>query len=306
MYKFFCMNTNIQAFDLPENTHSKVEKLFRKSEQTLSRFHSSSELSQLNHSFQVPFICSPILFEAVKVAHLYYEKTSGLFNPYLGKQISSIGYDRSFEKIKPININSERLCRLQEKKKDIISFHAGMKCITIQDSVYIDLGGIAKGWTAQCIKEVLKQDGYKSGVLVAGGDIVAWGKKQKIHLEHPGDKHASICSFELTRDAGIATSSIIKRRWHSLEGITYHHILDPRTSQPCHSDLQQVSVMAPTLTEAEVLAKCMLILGWQDGLSMLNKFQKQKPLAAIALTKRGEIVSDGDLSYFIKGGSLVC
>ncbi|PKG21709.1 FAD:protein FMN transferase [Niallia nealsonii] len=303
MYEFSCMNTTIQAFDLPKNTQSKVEKLFRKSEQTLSRFHSSSELSQLNHSFQIPFMCSPILFEAVAIAHLYYEKTNGLFNPYLGKQISSLGYDRSFEKIKPININSEKLCDFQKNNKSI-SFHIGMKSITIEDNMYIDLGGIAKGWTAQCIKEVLKQDGYKSGVLAAGGDIVAWGKKQKIRLEHPCHKNASICSFELTTDAGIATSSIIKRRWHSLEGNTYHHILDPRTSLPCYSDLQQVSVMAPTLTEAEVLAKCMLILGWQDGLSMLSKFHK--PLAAIALTKRREVVSDGDLSYFIKGGSLVC
>jgi len=96
----------------------------------------------------------------------------------------------------------------------------------------------------------------------------------------------------------------MKRRWYSSEGKTYHHILDPKNFLPSNSDLQQVSVIASTLTEAEVLTKCMLVLGWQDGLSMLRKFRK--PLAAIALTKRGEIISEGDLSHFIKGGSLVC
>ena len=303
MYEFSCMNTAIQAFGLPEDTRPKVERLFRKSEQTLSRFHSSSELSQLNQSCSRPFICSPILFEAVKIAHLYYEKTNGLFNPYLGKQMASIGYDRSFEEIAAINIQSNQLGNFQENKATI-SLNNGMKSITLESNMHIDLGGIAKGWTAQCIQEVLKQDGYKSGGLAAGGDIIVWGKNQRIRLEHPCDKHAAICSFKLTADAGIATSSIMKRRWHSLEGHTYHHILDPRTSMPCHSDLQQVSVIASTLTEAEVLAKCLLILGWQDGLAMLSNFHK--PLAAIALTTEGKLVSGGNLSHFIKGGSFLC
>jgi thiamine biosynthesis lipoprotein len=47
-----------------------------------------------------------------------------------------------------------------------------------------------------------------------------------------------------------------RRRWAKV-----HHIIDPRTGLPADSGLQEVSVVANTGYEAEVIAKTALLLG---------------------------------------------
>jgi thiamine biosynthesis lipoprotein len=61
----------------------------------------------------------------------------------------------------------------------------------------------------------------------------------------------------LLKDLGAATSGTTKRRW----GEGRHHLIDPRTGAPAVTDLIEVSVLAPTALEAEILAKTALILG---------------------------------------------
>jgi thiamine biosynthesis lipoprotein len=60
----------------------------------------------------------------------------------------------------------------------------------------------------------------------------------------------------LLRNLGAATSSTRKRRWGHL-----HHLIDPRTGLPAATRLEEVSVVAETALDAEVLAKTVLISG---------------------------------------------
>src|SRR6266403_1971655 len=60
----------------------------------------------------------------------------------------------------------------------------------------------------------------------------------------------------MLRDQGAATSSVRRRRWGEL-----HHLIDPRTGLPSRSGLEEVSVVAATGCEAEVVAKTALLLG---------------------------------------------
>jgi thiamine biosynthesis lipoprotein len=65
----------------------------------------------------------------------------------------------------------------------------------------------------------------------------------------------------LLRDIGAATSGTGGRRW----GERLHHLIDPRTGLPANTDLTEVSVLASTGAEAEVLAKTALLLGRDAG-----------------------------------------
>ncbi len=60
----------------------------------------------------------------------------------------------------------------------------------------------------------------------------------------------------LLRNLGAATSSSRKRRWGDL-----HHLIDPRTGLPAATRLEEVSVVAETALDAEVLAKTVLLSG---------------------------------------------
>lgn len=297
---FTCMNTTIRTFDLPAESVRKITHLFKKSERTLSRFNQTSELSQLNNTKNIPFLCSSILFEAIRIADFYYAVTKGIYNPYLGKQLIALGYDRSFELLEA-NPDEEASPSLNANIRPLL-IDAGMRSITLKQDIQIDLGGIAKGWTAQCIAELLQEDGIRSGAISAGGDICAWGleyKKRVVKIDHPRRTEETIASIELHRDAGIATSSIVKRNWVTAGGRRHHHILDPRTGMPSTSNLIQATVIAPTLTEAEAMAKCMLILGWEEG---LKRFNDNKNIAFIVLTEEDRCLSGGNLHLYTNEG----
>ncbi len=60
----------------------------------------------------------------------------------------------------------------------------------------------------------------------------------------------------MLRDQGAATSSVRRRRWGEL-----HHLIDPRSGLPATSGLEEVSVVAASGFEAEVVAKTALLLG---------------------------------------------
>jgi thiamine biosynthesis lipoprotein len=60
----------------------------------------------------------------------------------------------------------------------------------------------------------------------------------------------------MLRDQGAATSSVRRRKWGEL-----HHLIDPRTGLPSSSGLEEVSVIAASGCDAEVVAKTALLLG---------------------------------------------
>ena len=64
--------------------------------------------------------------------------------------------------------------------------------------------------------------------------------------------------FVTVRDAGIATSGTSGRRWPG-----GHHLIDPRTAAPAHTDITAISVIAQTALHAEILAKGACLIG--DG-----------------------------------------
>ena len=62
------------------------------------------------------------------------------------------------------------------------------------------------------------------------------------------------------RDQAVATSGIDRRRWQR-KGVWQHHLIDPRTGRPSHSDLESVVVVGNEVMWAEVYAKAALIAG---------------------------------------------
>lgn len=269
------MNTTISTFYLNDKTSSLVESWFHYSEDVFSRFLPESELSQLNRSQGKLFIPTTILFDLLVTANRFYKETNGLFNPYLCEIICDLGYDRSFEKLNSREMKGRR-------KKNVIPFNPltfdmRMKSVRLSNAS-IDLGGIAKGWTAQQIADQLQKNDVQKGAISAGGDIVLWGDMEQgwdISIAHPHLLDNDLFSLKVMKDAGIATSSTLKRSWKTAGGKKRHHIIDPRSLQSSESDLVQVTVLAPDLTTAEVYAKCILILGWDDGLKWLQEKHPQ-------------------------------
>jgi thiamine biosynthesis lipoprotein len=124
----------------------------------------------------------------------------------------------------------------------------------------------------------------------AGGDVALVG--------HPPDQAGWLLEVEGLPDgdpiatlrlsnAGVATSSVLKRRWSGPFG-TAHHIIDPRTGLPVRSDLLTATVIAPRATTAEWAAKAVLISGAERGLVLAQAWG----FAAIGLREDGTTVKN--------------
>ncbi|WP_051330758.1 FAD:protein FMN transferase [Aneurinibacillus terranovensis] len=294
MHSFKAMNTVFWTMHLPQREQQQVESWVQYVEDKLSRFRATSELSRLNQSGGKPFVPSALLYTVLRMAEAYYRETDGLFSPFLGEEIRRLGYDRTFEELSPAVGEAQIYSRiLQRKQRDInhpVQFNRMMKSVTLSPGVFLDFGGIAKGWSVQKISGWLKEDGITRGLINAGGDIVAWdedgGSGWEITVANPMEPERNLARFTLSGCAGVATSSTRKRRWTDAAGTTQHHILDPRTGKPTASDLVQVTVIAPDVTTAEVYAKCLLVLGTKEAKHWLAC--RQPDLGVIAVEKHGK------------------
>jgi thiamine biosynthesis lipoprotein len=95
-------------------------------------------------------------------------------------------------------------------------------------------------------------------------------------------------------DGAVCTSTTLRRRWQ-IDGMTMHHVIDPRTGRPTCSDLSFASVIAGSARAAEVLAKSVLLAGSQRAFDLVER----SAAAALAVDAHGEIVTSSQFSTFI-------
>jgi len=236
-------------------------------EDRLSRFRPQSELMQFNARAGEWVSLSELLFENVHQAKHMARLTDGLFNPLVLPALLANGYDRSFEQLYPM------LKHLPAPIADWRDIDLDVKTMQarIPARSAIDLGGIAKGWSAQYIADQLAEHG--PCLVNIGGDIVARDAPAGL----PGwqiDVADRDGSEDLTalwlHDAAIVTSGVDYRRWTTMDGQTRHHIIDPLTGEPARTDVRTVTIIHPHAPTAEAYAKAVLLKGSEAGLHWLG------------------------------------
>ncbi len=68
----------------------------------------------------------------------------------------------------------------------------------------------------------------------------------------------------------IATSGIDYRRWKQGDR-QQHHLIDPRTGEPAHTDVLTATVIHADAPTAEAYTKALVLLGSEPGLNWLNQ-----------------------------------
>lgn len=136
--------------------------------------------------------------------------------------------------------------------------------VTIPADAKVDLGGIAKGFTSARVMEIFRENGVESGILSLGGNVQALGTKPdgslwRVGLQDPADERALFATLELA-DKAVITSGAYERNFEQ-NGITYHHIIDPRTGYPAESGLSSVTIVSDDGTLADGLSTALFIMG---------------------------------------------
>lgn len=291
------MNTDILTAGLSKSTASNVFSWFQTMEQQFSRFLPESELSRVNRLAGTDVAVSARFIQVLHDALYYHEQTDGLFSPFLGSTLHHLGYRKTFETISQHTVKD---AGSPETVLQPMTVDFDERLLNISPQNLLDFGGFVKGWSVEQIAGKVKQDGKTFGLIDAGGDLMAWSDHNSepswlVGIAHPYDDHSPIVKLKLKVQTGIATSSSVKRRWHSGTA-ELHHIIDPRTHLPAQSDCVQVTVIGKTLVPCEVYAKCLMILGSEKGAEWLKN--KRADLAYIIVGKDGRLTMSANLAEY--------
>ncbi|QBB72557.1 FAD:protein FMN transferase [Pseudolysobacter antarcticus] len=128
--------------------------------------------------------------------------------------------------------------------------------VRLHRALWIDLGGIAKGYAVDCAIRILRNAGATAGGVNAGGDLAVFGAAaQTVHVRDPRAPQNTLPLLEL-RDAAVATSAGYFERRRAATGWLGPHVHGKRRGAVgTHSS---VSVIAPSCMHADALTKIVL------------------------------------------------
>lgn len=294
MWTFRAMNTDVTISapalgDADEQRLAQdVARLFAETERRFSRFRDDSELSRLNRATE-PVVVSPELLELLLAARAHSARTAGLFDAAIGGALAAAGYDRSFapgildrDASEPPPLHAQ------------ISIDEPSRRVTRPAGTRLDFGGFLKGRTVD------RAAALTAGPVAidAGGDAMLRGARWLVDVEDPRDARVTLVTL-LVEDRAIATSASNRRRWRVGSAVA-HHLIDPRTGQPSRSDLAQVTILAPTVERADVMAKVVFLLGAADGAALVAR---NDDLGAVLVTETGELRLVGNVKVAPRGAA---
>ncbi|TKB09967.1 FAD:protein FMN transferase [Desulforhopalus sp. IMCC35007] len=149
-------------------------------------------------------------------------------------------------------------------------YDAGSIVFTKSD-MGITLDGIAKGFIVDKASEVLKANGVSNHLINAGGDIrtsgkAAQGKAWTVAVQDPSKKN-EYPDIITMQDGAIATSGNYEI-YYDKEKL-FHHIVNGQTGHSPHLS-SSVSVVAPTVMDADALATSVFVMGPAAGVAFIN------------------------------------
>jgi len=136
-----------------------------------------------------------------------------------------------------------------------------------------DLGAIAKGYAVEAAARILRDERVQNASVNAGGDMALIGRPAgrawKIGVRHPRRNGELLATLRL--DGGAVVTSGDYERFFEVDGVRYHHLLDPRSGYPARG-CQSVTVTAEEATLADALATAAFVLGPEQGLQLLEEW----------------------------------
>ena len=165
--------------------------------------------------------------------------------------------------------------QIQEALKhiDINSIQIDGNTVRYLDSeLSLDLGAIAKGYTAQLAKEALNKAGLTNGYINAGGNVVLLGEKKdgsnwKIGIQSP-DSNDALVQYETKKATCLVTSGDYQR-YFTYKKKKYSHIIDPQTGYPANY-VRSVTVITKDSDKADALSTTLFCMSVKDGKKYLS------------------------------------
>lgn len=266
----FTIYEDPQGQEHAEKTAQELKNACEYYEAIFSATEAGSDVSRINEAQGKPVHVSSDTASLLSEALYYAELTNGAFDPTM-KVISDLWNIRSEDPQIP---DEESMLRAGEH----VDYHKVLledNTVTLLDpDARIDLGGIAKGFIADRLKDYLTEQGITSAIISLGGNILTIGSKPDgtpfvIGLQKPFSRQGDTIAAVSVQDQTVVTSGNYERYFEK-DGNIYHHIMDPITCAPVVNDLNAVTIVSESSTEADALSTACYVLGTEKSRELLK------------------------------------
>lgn len=246
-----------------------------------SDYIAGSELLRLSEKTGEQVKVSPLLFDLLMDSVVMAKKTDGRFDPTLGPLTKLWRETRRVGKLPSPEILATAKAACGWKLLDLDSFDQTV--ILKNPGMRLDLGGIAKGYAADAMFEVMKSKGFSTTCIAAGGDL-------RLGDPPPGQKGWVVGVRTLTKDktsgevtlsnCAVSTSGDLQQAVE-IDGVTYAHIIDPKTGLGLTQHLA-VTVVAADATTSDALATAACVAGAGQAESLARSWGAREARVASA------------------------
>lgn len=266
-----------QAIGLAFEEIERLGKIF-------SHYEDGTPLTTLNTSGQLAEIPAE-LSEVVARAMYFHRETGGAFDITVKPMIDL--YKESFAAGRtPADGEIEKTLKRVGGHK----LHFRNNILQFSESdMAVTLDGIAVGYIVDRVSAVMSKNGVSNHLINASGDIrvsgtAAQGKDWTVAIQDP-EKKREYPDVVSMREGAISTSGNYEI-YYDQEKL-FHHIVDGRTGRSPHL-AKSVTVMAPTVQEADALSTGVFVMGPQAGVEFINQREEYRCFI---------MASDGSVSH---------
>lgn len=248
-------------------------------EKIFDRTDPESEVYALNHAGGKPVTVSDDLLNVLQCALEYAEATDGLFDVTICPASDLWDFTATSPSLPDDAALQTALAQIGWRNIVIDGNQVQLK-----NRAMIDLGGIAKGYIADCMAQTLRKNDIQSALINLGGNTITVGGRPdgdpfRIGIQKPFAEQNAMVGTMAVKDLSAVSSGVYQRSF-TLNGVLYHHILDPTTGSPANTGLLSVTVITEESMRADALSTCIFLLGPEKGLAFAEQMGVQAALIA--------------------------
>lgn len=295
----FMMGTVVNVKIYNEGKEEVLTAVFDRMEELAGKItvdEPGSEVEAINQQAGIaPVAVSEDVYELLEAAYAYSEETRGSFDMTIGPltELWHIGFD---DARKPEQTEIDDALTLVDYRQ--VEFDEANQTVYLpKQGMRLDLGAIAKGYITDEVVKVLKEHEVDTAIVDLGGNVFVLGHSPRaenadwnVGVQDPFETRGEILGSIPVSNQTIVTSGIYER-FLEVDGMQYHHLMDPETGYPFDNEIAGVSIISEKSIDGDGLSTAAFSDGLEAGLDYIEQIEG---VEAIFVTKdRNVYVTDG-------------
>jgi FAD:protein FMN transferase len=277
------MDTPVKLRAYGPNAKKAVEESFQRLEEIekmASSNISTSDVTKINNASGKDYVkVHPEIIKMVETSIKYSKLSDGAWDITIAPIIDLWGIGSDKERIPS---DAEIKAKLPLVGYDKISINKDDNSVLLKkQGMAIDLGGIAKGFSADEVLKIYKKYDIKNGLIDLGrSSMYAVGKSEtgnpwSIGIKHPrSEDNQNYLGIIKISDEALSTSGDYER-YFIKDGKRYHHIINPLTGYPADNGVVSDTIVidgdSPDSNMlADLLTTTVFALGPEKGIKLLE------------------------------------